>query len=121
MSRISGKNTGPEVSLRKALWSYGLRYRLKNRLPGRPDIVFPARMTVVFVDGCFWHMCPRHFSMPRRNKRFWKEKLRKNVARDRNVSVALRKLGWKVIRLWEHEIESDLDRCAALVRKALCN
>ena len=98
-----------------------MRYRIKNKLPGRPDIVIASRKVAVFVDGCFWHMCPRHFSMPKVNRSFWREKLKRNVARDREVSASLKKLGWKVIRIWEHEIVDHLDRCVARVRKALRN
>jgi DNA mismatch endonuclease, patch repair protein len=119
MSRIRGKNTKPEIILRKALCCCGLRYRVKNKLPGRPDIILPGRKTVVFVDGCFWHMCPRHFSMPENNRDFWKAKLKRNVARDREVNLALKKLGWKVVRFWEHDIADHLDRCVARMRKAL--
>lgn len=121
MSRIRGKDTKPETVLRSTLWRHGLRYRVKNKLPGRPDIVFSGRNTVVFIDGCFWHMCPQHFSMPEKNRVFWKKKLRRNVARDREVSASLKKLGWKVIRIWEHEIVDHLERCVVRVRKALRN
>ena len=119
MSRIRGSSTKPEIALRKALWCYGLRYRVKSRLPGCPDIVFSRQKTVVFIDGCFWHMCPIHFSMPEKNRNFWKAKLRRNVARDREVGLALEKLGWKVARFWEHDVADDLDRCAARVIKVL--
>lgn len=119
MSRIRGRNTKPEIALRKALWYYGLRFRVKSRLPGRPDIVFSSQKTVIFIDGCFWHMCPRHFSMPEKNRHFWKAKLIRNVARDREVGLALKKLGWKVIRFWEHDVADHLDRCAARVIKVL--
>lgn len=119
MSRIRGKNTKPEITLRKALWGQGLRYRVNNRLPGRPDIVLSDCKTVIFVDGCFWHMCPNHFSLPKNNRRFWKAKLKGNVVRDREVNLALTNLGWKVIRVWEHDIADHLDRCIARVRKVL--
>ncbi len=119
MSRIRGKNTKPEIVLRKALWCNGVRYRVKNALPGRPDIIFPKQRTAVFVDGCFWHMCPKHFSMPRANKIFWKKKLEGNVTRDREVNTALKKVGWKVIRFWEHDVEMDVERCVARVQQVL--
>lgn len=119
MSRIRGQNTKPETILRKALWCCGYRYRISNKLPGRPDIVFPGRKVVVFVDGCFWHMCPSHFTMPKKNRTFWEAKLKRNVARDHEVNNALDKQGWKVIRVWEHEIRDDLDCCVASVERAL--
>ena len=118
MSRIRGKNTKPELLLRKALWSRKLRYRLKNSLPGRPDIIFPGRQLAVFVDGCFWHGCPDHFQMPEVNRAFWKEKLRKTKIRDNEVNHMLIKRGWKVLRFWEHEIKADLSDCVDRVLQA---
>ena len=108
MSRIRGRDTKPEVLLRKALWGLGFRYRLKNTLPGKPDIVFPSRRVVIFVDGCFWHKCPQHFQVPSNNRDFWKEKINSNVQRDQKINEALKQLGWKVIRLWEHEVKKTL-------------
>lgn len=108
MSQIKGKDTKPEVLLRKTLWNLGYRYRLKSRLPGKPDIVFPSRHIVIFVDGCFWHKCPEHFQMPKSNRASWKSKIEANVARDRYVNNALKTMGWKVIRVWEHEVKRAL-------------
>ena len=85
MSRIRGRDTSPEVRLRKELWRRGLRYRLSSKLPGKPDLVFPACQTAVFVDGCFWHRCPQHFTAPRSNADFWRRKVDANVERDRRV------------------------------------
>ena len=70
----------------------------------RPDFVFRARKLTVFVDGCFWHGCPRHFSQPRNNAAFWRKKIAANRTRDRLVTRTLRQLGWKVVRVWEHEL-----------------
>jgi len=111
MSRIRGKNTKPELLLRKALWLRGLRYRLKNSLPGRPDIVYPGRHLVIFVDGCFWHGCPDHYQMPEVNRTFWEEKMLKTKARDKEVNRMLKQNGWKVLRFWEHEIKINLSGC----------
>ncbi len=108
MSRIPGKDTRPEVHLRKALWALGLRYALKSDLPGSPDLVFPKYRTALFVDGCFWHMCSKHAVLPRSNRDFWREKLDGNVMRDRRVGRELRSLDWRVIRVWEHDVESNL-------------
>lgn len=108
MSRIRGKDTKPEVALRKALWSLGYRYRLKSKLPGKPDLVFPGYRTVVFIDGCFWHRCPVHFQMPENNRQFWQDKISANVRRDRKVTQQLEVNGWQVVRVWEHEVKSDL-------------
>jgi len=118
MSRIQGKNTKPEILLRKALWKTRLRYRLKNKLAGRPDIVFPGRRIAVFVDGCFWHGCPEHCQMPATNKGFWKKKLLKNKARDKEVNRILEQEGWRVLRFWEHEIKNELPGCVKRVLQA---
>lgn len=119
MSRIRGKNTKPEIVLRKLLWSAGYRYRLKSRLPGKPDIVFPRHKLAVFVDGCFWHGCPKHAVMPKTNRTFWREKLSRNMQRDREVNVQIRKMGWRVVRIWEHEIEVSPMRCRTKIVKGL--
>ena len=102
MSRIRGKDTGPERTLRSMLHREGFRYRLHAAgIPGRPDLVFPTRRLVVFVDGCFWHACPRHFSMPATNRRFWERKIARNVARRSEVMTELRTAGWRVHTVWE--------------------
>ena len=110
MSRIQGKNTSPETSLRKALWATGLRYRIHAKLPGKPDIVFTKLKVVIFIDGCFWHRCPIHGVMPKSNADFWKAKLKGNVKRDRKTDKTLRKLGWEVMRFWEHQVENELEK-----------
>lgn len=109
MSRIRGKNTGPEMHLRKALWAAGFRYRLKNSLPGSPDLVFVRERLVVFVDGCFWHACPNHFQWPKNNASFWREKIQGNVERDHRNNILLQEQGWRVCRIWEHEINNDIN------------
>lgn len=124
MSRIRGRDTGPERALRRALWGLGLRHRLQVRLEGcRPDLVFRAARVAVFVDGCFWHGCPDHYVAPRTPGRFWADKLRRNVERDRKSTAALERAGWRAIRLWEHEVEADAvaaaSKVAAAVRAAL--
>jgi DNA mismatch endonuclease, patch repair protein len=118
MSRIQGKNTKPELSLRKALWACGLRYRLKNQLPGRPDLIFPGIKLAVFIDGCFWHACPLHFKMPETNQAFWQEKLSKNKLRDKEVNHLLKVEGWRVLRFWEHDIKSDVSVCVDRLLRA---
>ena len=109
MSRIRGKNTGPEMLLRKALWSRGLRYRIHYKITGSPDIVFPGKKIAIFVDGCFWHGCPEHGSRPKKNSEFWEKKISKNRSRDQKVTKELSASGWHVLRFWEHEIKNDLD------------
>lgn len=119
MSAIRGKNTKPELLLRKALWRNGYRYRLKNSLPGKPDIVFPSECIAVFVDGCFWHGCPEHYQKPETNAHFWREKIKKNKQRDKRVNAALKAEGWRVLRFWEHEVRSDPAVCANKISKVL--
>ncbi|WP_111412999.1 DNA mismatch endonuclease Vsr [Billgrantia lactosivorans] len=115
MSQIKGKNTKPEVALRKALWGLGYRYRIRNRLPGKPDLVFISLRTVVFIDGCFWHKCPDHFVQPKTRAQFWLDKINGNVARDQRNNEVLRSEGWKVVRIWEHEIKESLESAVGCV------
>lgn len=119
MSLIRSKGTSPEIRLRKALWFAGLRYRLKNQLPGKPDIIFPAAKVAVFVDGCFWHGCPIHGRVPKSNQAFWLKKFTHNIARDIAAEAALAAQGWLALRFWEHEVEKDLVGCAFKVLKAV--
>src|SRR6266700_1141377 len=108
MSRIRGKNTKPEIPLRSALHLRGLRFRIhRKELPGSPDIVFSRQRIAVFVDGCFWHGCPAHGVQPKTNHKFWQEKIEGNRVRDKRNRTALKKQGWKVIRVWEHELGRD--------------
>lgn len=112
MGRIKGENTKPELRLRRALWARGLRYRLKIRtVGGQPDLVFVGPNVAVFVDGCFWHGCPFHYVRPRKRHDFWAAKLTANIQRDRRQTQALLDAGWRVVRLWEHEVNDDLDTC----------
>lgn len=108
MARVRGRDTRPELTVRRALWAAGLRYQLHDkRLPGRPDIVFTSRRIVVFVNGCFWHGhegCPRH-RIPKSRVAWWTAKIRRNIERDAEVRAALEAAGWKVLVLWECESE----------------
>lgn len=111
MSRVRSRDTGPEMLLRRALWSAGYRYRLGHRLklPGKPDLVFPRARLAVYVDGCFWHACPEHATQPTTRSEWWREKIQGNVSRDRRVDAQMAELGWTVMRFWEHEVENDVD------------
>jgi len=110
MSKIKGKNTKPEILVRKYLFSKGLRYRLYSKtLPGKPDIVLPKYKTVIFVNGCFWHGhegC-RYFVIPKTRTDFWINKININVQNDRVVSQLLEGMGWRVITVWECELKKD--------------
>jgi DNA mismatch endonuclease, patch repair protein len=117
-------DTKPELALRRALHGQGYRYRKDYRLDldggrrVRPDIVFTARKVAVFVDGCFWHVCPDHGSKPKNNEWYWSPKLLRNVERDEMNNTALTLAGWTVIRLWEHV---SVDDAVATVVTALAN
>ena len=117
MAAIKGKDTKPEMIVRKYLFSRGLRYRVNNRkLPGSPDIVLKKYKTVVFIDGCFWHGhegC-KYYRLPKTNVDFWRHKIAMNIARDYANSVDLRLSGWKVIRVWECDIKTKVKREATL-------
>lgn len=115
-NRRSG--TKPEAALRSALFKLGYRYRkdfllrLGDGVKVKPDIVFTARRVAVFVDGCFWHVCPDHGRQPTTNEWYWSPKLRRNVERDQTVNQSLTNAGWRVLRVWEHE---DLQDAVAAV------
>ncbi|WP_112466941.1 very short patch repair endonuclease [Streptomyces triticisoli] len=112
MSRQGSRDTAPEVAVRRLLHSAGLRYRINVPVPGMPrrtiDIVFPKAKIAVFMDGCFWHGCPWHATQPKSNAEWWRAKLDKNVARDRETTEHLQAVGWTVLRYWEHESPSEV-------------
>ena len=104
MSRMPRASTGPELVIRRELHRRGLRFRVNVReLPGRPDIVLTRARIAVFVDGCFWHRCPAHGTLPKNNREWWLAKLDRNVERDREKDLLLHETGWTVLHLWEHE------------------
>lgn len=120
MARVRQKGTRAELNLRRILHARGLRYRLHVPLLTKPrrvaDIVFPRVRIAVFVDGCFWHGCPEHASWPKSNAAFWREKIETNRFRDADTDQRLNVLGWKIVRIWEHEDASDAaNRIAELV------
>lgn len=120
MARIKGRDTGPELSLRRAVWALGLRYRLQYRIGrSRPDMVFVGAKLAVFVDGCFWHGCPQHSTIPKNNRDFWAQKLRRNIERDAESTQWLEVQGWKVLRIWEHDVEASPADCARRVAAML--
>jgi len=107
MRRQARRDTKPEMALRQELHRMGLRYRVDHVvIPGvrrRADVAFTRARLAVFVDGCFWHGCPRHGTRPKANAEWWGNKLEANVARDRDTDNRLAAAGWRVVRLWEHE------------------
>lgn len=107
MSLIRGKgNKDTELRLIQIFRAGGITgWRRGSKLTGKPDFVFPKPKLAIFVDGCFWHGCPKHATWPKTRAAFWLAKITGNKARDRRVNYALRKLGWRVLRIWEHELK----------------
>ena len=113
MSRIRGRgNRDTELALVRLLRERRISgWRRHQPLCGKPDFVFRKQRVAVFVDGCFWHGCPRHATMPVNNAEFWSRKLIGNRKRDRQTTLTLKSLHWRVIRVWEHELAAQPDRC----------
>ncbi|WP_350224180.1 very short patch repair endonuclease [Pseudarthrobacter sp. fls2-241-R2A-127] len=112
MAKIRSKDTKPEMLLRRMLHREGLRYRLHDRgLPGRPDLVFPGRRKVIFVNGCFWHGhdCPVGSRLPKSNSEFWADKRQRNQERDARQRIQLVDQGWGYLDVWECEVLADKD------------
>jgi len=120
MRSVKSTNTSLELRLRKVLWQGGLRYRLYiDSLPGKPDITFKRRKLAVFVDSCFFHGCDIHLRRPKSNQDYWNAKIARNIQRDQAVNAQFRDMGWRVIRLWEHEIMADVEGCADRIQSTL--
>lgn len=116
MSRIRSTNTKPELVVRRFLWRNGWRYRLHRKgLPGKPDIVISRLKTVIFINGCFWHGHECNKRLPQTNADFWQRKIERNRQRDIENGIALRRLGWNVITIWECELHKAV-RDATLER-----
>jgi DNA mismatch endonuclease (patch repair protein) len=113
-------NKATELMLVESLRSAGIRgWRRHAAIFGRPDFIFPAQRVALFVDGCFWHGCKKHCRMPSSNQEYWNAKIARNVVRDRTTTRRLRALGWRVVRIWEHELKSNGGRAIARIQKAL--
>jgi DNA mismatch endonuclease (patch repair protein) len=110
MSQIKGKNTKPEILVRKFLHSKGFRFRLHDsKLPGKPDIILPKYKTVIFVHGCFWHghtNC-KYFVIPKTRTQWWLKKINGNIVNDKKKSSLLKRAGWKVIHIWECQLKTQ--------------
>lgn len=121
MSRIRSRNTRPEISVKKVLRALKQKYRSHvNRLPGKPDIVIPKNRIAIFINGCFWHQhkgCKRK-AMPKINLRYWKNKLKNNVQRQKDDIKALKKDRWKVAIVWECEAKNSI-KLVQMIKKAL--
>lgn len=108
MSSIRGKNTKPEITIRKLLWKVGIRYRIHNKsIYGTPDISIMKNKIAIFIDGCFWHGCKRCYKEPTTNTAFWREKIHNNKKRRLKVRRILKKQGWNVQEFWEHQVNSS--------------
>lgn len=122
MENQGRRDTKPELAVRKAVWRLGLRYRVDaspiKGMRSRADLVFTRARVAVFVDGCFWHACPEHLTIPKANRDWWVDKLAMNVARDRRVDDELSVAGWVPVRVWEHEEPAvAAERIERLVRQ----
>jgi len=113
-------NRTTEEALASAFRRLGVKgWRRHANLPGKPDFVFRKQRLAVFVDGCFWHNCPRHGHIPKSNRKYWRKKLQRNEGRDRATNRELRSKGWRVLRLWEHAAKASASAGAARVARAL--
>jgi DNA (cytosine-5)-methyltransferase 1 len=121
MREVPSKNTSAEMQFRKALWEAGVRgFRLhSSKLPGRPDVVFPRQKVAVFVDGCFWHGCPKCYRAPKSHQEYWNMKVARNRKRDATVNELCKKAGWRVLRIWEHEVSKSPKRSMAKLMRVL--
>jgi len=122
MSLIRGSgNKGTELALVQIFRAHRITgWRRHQAIFGKPDFVFAKIRLAVFVDGCFWHYCPQHTKEPKTNVAFWREKLATNKARDRLVNKTLRKAGWRVLRIWEHELRPrNQNRCVKRLRRVI--
>lgn len=120
MRRQSRRDTVPELAVRQLLWRRGLRYRVDYRILDRrrADIAFTRAKVAVFIDGCFWHGCQLHGSVPKSNRTWWRAKLEANRARDRDTDRRLAEAGWHVVRFWEHYDPADAaDQIEGAVRR----
>ena len=123
MSRIKGKDTAPEMLVRRYLHSLGYRYTLHNKdLPGKPDIVFPKYKTIILVHGCFWHgheNC-RYFTIPKTRTKWWTDKINGNKMKDVKTAKLLKKAGWKIIHVWGCDLKKDkLEKTFAKLEKQM--
>jgi len=105
MSKVKHKDSKIEIAFRKKLWAKGFRYSKNSaKYFGKPDISLPKYKTVIFIDSCFWHGCKKHGSIPATRKKFWTNKIDRNIERDREVSRYYKKQSWKIFRIWEHDL-----------------
>jgi len=120
MSHVKSKDSKIETLLRKELWRCGFHYRKNSgKYFGKPDIVLPKYKTVIFVDSCFWHGCKKHCRIPTAHKKYWTEKIARNMARDKEVSKHYKKQGWQILRIWEHKLLKNFTNAAENIAEYL--
>ena len=120
MSKVKSKDSKIEVGFRRAIWKAGFRYsKNSTKYFGKPDLVLKKYKTVIFVDSCFWHGCKRHCRLPATRKKYWTEKIERNKQRDKEVNRYYKKIGWKIIRIWEHEIKNKSGQTIKKIIKSL--
>jgi len=119
MAKVRQKGTDAEMALRRELYRIGLRYRVDYEVLKKPrrvaDVAFPKLRVAVFVDGCFWHGCPEHASWPKQNSEFWRQKIEANRQRDMDTNERLDRIGWTVMRFWQHESPAEAAESVARV------
>lgn len=126
MSSIRGKNTKPEMIIRKGIWRKGHRFRIHDKsVMGKPDISNKKKRIAVFIDGCFWHGCPQCYHEPKSNTEFWKTKIHNNKKRRQSVKYSLKQEGWSVKEVWEHQINKnaikEIEKISFLFQKNVKN
>lgn len=115
MSKIKHKDTKLELSFKKMI--SGLHFRYQPKIIGKPDFALKRLRIAVFVDSCFWHKCPKHYRQPKSNKKYWISKIERNVTRAKEINKTLKKSGWTIIRLWEHDFKNNPTKCINKIKK----
>ena len=121
MSRIRSRWTNQEKIIHNYLKGRKIKHTMHPNMYGKPDILLNGSKTIIFLDGCFWHRCPKCFQEPATNRNFWVIKIRKNVKKDIEVSKKLREEGWKVLRIWEHDIRKNPIKVLEEIKSAITN
>lgn len=116
MGSIKGRDNLLELKFEKILKDAGLKFkRNAEELPGKPDVVFKNKKIIIFVDGCFWHGCKKHFSLPKSNQWFWKNKIEGNINRDKSINKFYKNMGWRVLRIWQHDMTRKSNKIAKIL------
>lgn len=117
MSKIRSKETKLEINFKNLI--SGFKFRYQQNIFGKPDFASKKLRIAIFVDSCFWHKCPQHFRKPKTNNSYWKLKIDRNVERAKEVNVFLKRNGWKILRLWEHEIKKNPEKSINKIKKLM--